>query len=121
MSDSSGAKKTPDYAQLTHFLLQPFLENPESLSIDAEFSQVRAKVWIRVAFGEDDRGRIFGRGGRNIHAVRAVLEGIAKASGHSAHLEVYGGWGHGHSVEEQPSRRPPRRSGPSSAPKRSRP
>jgi hypothetical protein len=50
-----------------------------------------------------------------------VLEGIAKASGHSAHLEVYGGWGHGHSVEEQPSRRPPRRSGPSSAPKRSRP
>jgi hypothetical protein len=46
-----------------------------------------------------------------------VLEGIAKALGHSAHLEVYGGWGHGNSAEEQPSRRP-RRSGPKPAPKR---
>ncbi|MCY7282718.1 MAG: hypothetical protein LH679_04585, partial [Cyanobacteria bacterium CAN_BIN43] len=33
---------------------------------------------------------VLGRGGRNIQAIRSVLEGVAKAAGHTALLDVYG-------------------------------
>jgi len=48
------------------------------------------RVLIRLAFEGDDKGRVFGRGGRNVQAVRTVIQAVAKASGHSAHLEVFG-------------------------------
>jgi uncharacterized protein len=56
---------------------------------------------------------VFGRGGRNIQAIRTVLQTIAKVAGQTAHLEVFGG-----QPEREPDeRRPPRSSPPRSAPK----
>ncbi len=88
MSDSPVATPTPDYAELAKFLFKPFLDHPEDLRIDVEFSPVRQKVLMRVAFGEE--GRAFGRGGRNVDAIRTTIEGIAKAAGHTAHVEIFG-------------------------------
>jgi uncharacterized protein len=90
MSDSPAATPTPDYAELAKFLFKPFLDHPETLRIDVEFSPVRQKVLIRVAFGDEDKGRAFGRGGRNITAIRTAIEGVAQAAGHTAHVEVFG-------------------------------
>jgi uncharacterized protein len=80
----------PDYIALLQFLIEPFLESPESLKIDCEASPSKARIWIRLAFEGSDKGRVFGRGGRNIQAIRTVLEAVAKAAGYSAHLEIYG-------------------------------
>lgn len=80
----------PDYIGLVTFLVQPFLETPESLRVDCELSAQRSRVWVRLAFEGTDKGRVFGRGGRNIQAIRAVLEGVAKAAGYSAYLDIYG-------------------------------
>ncbi|MGI0490705.1 KH domain-containing protein [Alkalinema pantanalense CENA528] len=82
---------TPDYAELTRFLLRPFLDHPDLLRVDCEVSAAKARVWIRVAFHEDDRGRAFGRGGRNVQAIRKVLDGIAQAANQTIRFEVYGG------------------------------
>lgn len=79
----------PDYAQLVRFLLQPFLESPDSLILDCETNT--ARVWIRVAFEGEDKGRVFGRGGRNIQAIRTVLTAAAATAGHSVYLDIYGG------------------------------
>ncbi|MBV8887090.1 MAG: KH domain-containing protein, partial [Chroococcidiopsidaceae cyanobacterium CP_BM_RX_35] len=49
-----------------------------------------ARVWIRVAFEGEDKGRVFGRGGRNIQAIRTVVAAAATAAGHSAYLDIYG-------------------------------
>lgn len=46
---------------------------------------------MRVAFEGEDKGRVFGRGGRNIQAIRTVLQAIAQVAGQTAHLEVFGG------------------------------
>ncbi len=89
LSSNSG----PDYAGLVRFLLAGFLESPESLCVDCETVPSTLKVWIRVAFEGDDRGRVYGRGGRNIHAIRTTLEAIAKIAGQSLHLDIYGGLG----------------------------
>ena len=79
----------PDYAGLVRFLIKPFLEAPDSLRVDCEISPKR-RVWIRLAFDGSDKGRVFGRGGRNIQAIRTVLEAAAQAVGESTHLEIYG-------------------------------
>ena len=81
---------TPDYEELVKFLVGPFLERPDSLRIDCEFLPTSNRVWVRMAFEGDDRGRFFGRGGRNIQAIRAILEGIAKTVGQSVCLDIYG-------------------------------
>lgn len=70
--------------------MEPFLESPRSLKIDCETSTSRARVWVRVAIDGEEKGRVFGRGGRNIQAIRTVLQAVAKLSGYSAYLDIYG-------------------------------
>ena len=80
----------PDYTGLVRFLIEPFLESANSLSIDCEISENAAKVWIRVAFEGEDKGRVFGRGGRNIQVIKTVVAAAATCAGHSAYLDIYG-------------------------------
>lgn len=90
VSNHSLAARVPDYDGLVRFLVQPFLESPGSLSVDCEISPNTARVWIRVAFEGEDKGRVFGRGGRNIQAVRTVIAAAAALAGHSVYLDIYG-------------------------------
>jgi uncharacterized protein len=80
---------SPDYFGLVMFLVGPFLESPDSLSIDCEQSNHNQRVWIRLAFEGMDKGRVFGRGGRNLQAIRQVLQTAALAAGQSLHLDIY--------------------------------
>lgn len=87
---SSSFKNTnPDYVGLVKFLVEPFLESPNSLSIDCEKLNAKERVWIRLAFEGADKGRVFGRGGRNIQAIRMVMQAIAQAAGQFVHLDIY--------------------------------
>lgn len=117
---ASSAPQTtpPDFQKLVTFLVAPFLESPDSLRVDCEVRSSRQKVLIRMAFEGEDKGRVFGRGGRNVQAIRSVLQGIGKLSGYDVYLEVFGnpasgrdndssGGGHRSSRPERRSR-PPR-------------
>lgn len=81
---------SPDYVGLVRFLLQPFLDSPESLSVDCELTQTQKRIWIRIAFDSTDKGKVFGRGGRNIQAIRTVIAAAAQAAGQSVYLDIYG-------------------------------
>ncbi|MEH2191781.1 MAG: KH domain-containing protein [Nostoc sp.] len=81
---------SPNYVDLVLFLVQPFLESPETLSVDCEISQALNRVWVRIAFESTDKGKVFGRGGRNIQAIRTVIAAAAAAAGQSAYLDIYG-------------------------------
>ncbi len=74
---------------MVRFLIQPFLESPESLKVHCEHSSAQRKTWIRLAFESEDKGRVYGRGGRNIQAIRTVLSAIAKSAGESVYLDIY--------------------------------
>ncbi len=87
---ASQPQGAPEYIGLVRFLVQPFLESPNSLSVDCEISPSTSRVWIRVAFEGEDKGRVFGRGGRNIQAIRTVIAAAAAAVGHSVYLDIYG-------------------------------
>ncbi|MEH1824262.1 MAG: KH domain-containing protein [Nostoc sp.] len=81
---------SPNYVDLVRFLVQPFLESPETLSVDCEISQALNRVWVRIAFESADKGKVFGRGGRNIQAIRTVIAAAAAAAGQSTYLDIYG-------------------------------
>lgn len=106
------ASSQPDYAGLVKFLVEPFLESPAALRVDCEVSPNRARVWVRLAFDASDKGRVFGRGGRNIQAIRAVLEAAAQTVGYTAHLDIYGGQDSGHEGTSQPPEHLPDRGKP---------
>lgn len=80
---------SPDYSALVRFLVEPFLLSSEGLKLDCEVSQAGSRIWLRLALAEEDKGRLFGRWGKNIQAVRAVLGMAAAHAGQSVHLEIY--------------------------------
>lgn len=90
MTDQHSSEASPDYAGLVRFLIAPFLESADALKLDCEIAPRPRRVLIRLAFEGEDKGRVFGRGGRNIQAVRTVLQSVAQTVGYTAHLEIYG-------------------------------
>lgn len=107
---------SPDYVGLVKFLVAPFLESPESLSVDCEMSNGNARVWIRLAFEGEDKGRVFGRGGRNIQAIRTVIEASAQAVGQSVYLDIYGSSGQTKEMPVEGGRNGERSSSPRRSP-----
>ncbi|NJN73419.1 MAG: KH domain-containing protein [Limnothrix sp. RL_2_0] len=89
-SPDSSAQSTPDYVQIVRFLLEPLIDDPESLKIDCEQLSSSEKVWVRVAFEQEDKGKVFGRGGRNIQAIETVLNTSAVDAKQQVHLDVFG-------------------------------
>ena len=80
---------SPDYEKLARFLIEPFLEDPQSLSINSEVNPNNKKIWLRIAFDKGDRGKVFGRGGRNIQAIRTTIQTAAVAHDESVFLDIY--------------------------------
>jgi uncharacterized protein len=87
---TSSPATEPNYIELVRFLVTPFLEFPEALVVDCETYGRQHKVLVRLAFASSDKGRVFGRGGRTLQAIRTVLEASAKLVGKEAYLEVFG-------------------------------
>jgi predicted RNA-binding protein YlqC (UPF0109 family) len=84
------SKTSPNYVGLVRFLVQPFLESPESLSVDCEISYTLNRAWIRIAFDPSDKGKVFGRWGRNIQAIRTIIATAAELAGQTVYLDIYG-------------------------------
>ena len=80
---------SPDYEKLARFLIEPFLEDPQSLSVNSEVNPNNKKIWLRIAFDKGDRGKVFGRGGRNIQAIRTTIQTAASAHDESVFLDIY--------------------------------
>jgi predicted RNA-binding protein YlqC (UPF0109 family) len=61
--------------RLCGFLVHSLIECPEALKIDRIETERVDIFFLRVA--ESDRGRLLGKGGRTIDAIRALLEAAA--------------------------------------------
>ncbi len=79
----------PNYLKLISFLIEPLLDSPDSLKIDCEEILSTKRVWIRLAVDEADKGRIYGRVGRNIQSIQTVLAIAAKQVDQTLYLEIY--------------------------------
>jgi uncharacterized protein len=87
---SPDTARLPDYSALVRLLVEPLLDQPEVLKVDCETHPQKARVWVRVAIEGADKGKVFGRGGRTIQAIRTVLTVAGQSVGQTVHLEVFG-------------------------------
>ncbi|MGB0563641.1 MAG: KH domain-containing protein [Spirulinaceae cyanobacterium] len=88
-TNDSPAPTPPDYKALVHHLVAPLLEHPEGLKVSCEFSQGKQRTLVRMSLGDNDQGRVLGRGSRNLEAMRTVLNAAARAVNQTARLEVF--------------------------------
>jgi uncharacterized protein len=86
---NSEFERMPNYPVLARFLLEPFLDYPEELRISCELLARGTKYWVRISMSESDRGRAYGRGGRNIQSIRQILENVGQAQGHVVSVEIH--------------------------------
>ena len=79
----------PDYIALVKFLMEPLLDHPDALKVHCENNSKGDRLWIRVAFDASEKGRVFGRNGRTIQAIRTVISTSALNSGQIVQFEVF--------------------------------
>ena len=80
-----------DYEALARYLMEPFLDKPEELKFHIESLSGGKKLWLRAAFNEEeDKGRVFGRGGRNSKASRQTIMVAGKLEEMTVNLSVFG-------------------------------
>jgi uncharacterized protein len=85
----SSPANSPDFVELARFLLSPLVDSADQLHLDCEILAGGRKLSLRAAIEGNDRGRVLGRGGRNIQAIRTVLQAAAQP-GQTVHLEIFG-------------------------------
>ena len=61
--------------RLCEFLVRSLIEQPDAMKIDRIETESVDIFFLRIA--KEDRGRVLGKGGRTIGALRTFLEGVA--------------------------------------------
>lgn len=79
----------PDYEALARFLIEPLISDPHSLIVDCEITCQGKRIWLRIQFKDTDKGRVFGRGGRTLQAIRQVLHVSALLAEHNLSIDLY--------------------------------
>jgi uncharacterized protein len=61
-----------DYKALVEFVAKSIAEKPDEVVVEA-FERSRGTVSVTVKMAEEDIGKLIGKGGRNIEALRALV------------------------------------------------
>jgi uncharacterized protein len=67
-------------------LVRPIVDEPDRVEVEASESDTRVELELRVA--PDDIGKVIGRGGRTIRAIRAVVKAASVKVGKRVNVEV---------------------------------
>ena len=67
-------------------LVRPIVDEPERVEVEASESDTRVDLELRVA--PDDIGKVIGRGGRTIRAIRTVVKAASVKVGKRVNVEV---------------------------------
>lgn len=79
---------TPDVDALVQYLVSSLVEHPEDVRIDKRESADGTSYEVSVH--EDDTGKVIGRQGRVIKAIRVLVRAAASVDGSDATVEVIG-------------------------------
>ena len=67
-------------------LVRPIVDEPDRVEVEASESDTRVELELRVA--PDDIGKVIGRGGRTIRAIRTVVKAASVKVGKRVKVEV---------------------------------
>lgn len=78
---------TTDYAGLVEFIVKNIVEKPEAVEVDGNSRRHRSQT-VEVRLDPTDVGRVIGKGGKNIEAIRAVVKAAAIKDHQRVNVEV---------------------------------
>ena len=67
-------------------LVRPIVDEPDRVEVEASESDTRVDLELKVA--PDDIGKVIGRGGRTIRAIRTVVKAASVRVGKRVNVEV---------------------------------
>lgn len=79
-------KKHMSYAPLVEKLVKSVVENPDHVAIEEEFEQGARTFYVRVS--QEDVGKVIGKSGRVVSAIRLVVSAIAAKNREKAYVRV---------------------------------
>ena len=72
---------------LVEYLARSLVDKPDAVSVES-FDEDDGSVVYELSVAEDDVGKIIGRGGRTVNALRCVLRACAAKQGRRLLLDV---------------------------------
>lgn len=76
-----------EYKELVEFVVKYLVMNPDSVSVDCKEQDGEVTMMIRVA--HDDIGRIIGKRGATINAIRLLAKSKAMKSGEKVNVDIF--------------------------------
>lgn len=76
-----------DYAGLVEYIVKNIVENPDAVEVDGNSKRHRSQT-VEVRLDPSDVGRVIGKGGKNIEAIRAVVKAAAIKEHQRVNVEV---------------------------------
>lgn len=73
--------------ELVEYLARSLVDDPDAVSVEA-FEEGDGSTVIELSVAEDDVGKIIGRGGRTVNALRCVLRACAAKQERRVLLDV---------------------------------
>jgi predicted RNA-binding protein YlqC (UPF0109 family) len=73
--------------ELVEYLARSLVDHPDRVSVES-YEEDDGSIVYELAVSEDDVGKIIGRGGRTVNALRCVLRACASKQGRRLLLDV---------------------------------
>src|ERR1700694_1603624 len=78
---------TTDYVDLVMFIVKNLVDKPEAVVVEGPQGRGRSET-VEIRLDPVDVGRVIGKGGRNIEAIRALVKASAIKEHHRVNVEV---------------------------------
>jgi predicted RNA-binding protein YlqC (UPF0109 family) len=73
--------------ELLEYLARALVDDPDAVRVE-QFDEDDGSVVLELAVGEDDYGKVIGRGGRTANALRTVLKAAAVKEGRRVFVDI---------------------------------
>ena len=78
---------TVDYVDLVDFIVKNIVDHPDAVVVRAVEGRGRSET-LEIRLDPGDVGRVIGKGGRNIEAIRSLVKASAIKEHHRVNVEV---------------------------------
>jgi hypothetical protein len=73
--------------EFVEYLVRSLVDDPDAVSVES-FEEDDGSIVYELSVAEDDVGKVIGRGGRTVNALRCVLRASAAKQGRRLMLDV---------------------------------
>lgn len=77
----------PDYGAIVEFIVRRLVNSPDNVSVTSERSDAGA-VMVTIATAPDDVGRVIGKRGTTINAIRLVAKAASVKPGEKVDVDL---------------------------------